>query len=92
VNCHYKEFAGMPDGTVSATEANRRFSRLLRDVESGGRVTITKDGRPVAILAPIETDERQLSPNALERFRTLLATGLPIGFAGGLDRDALHRR
>ncbi len=82
----------MPDGTVSATEANRQFSRLLRDVESGGRVTITKDGRPVALLTPIETDQHRPSPNALQRFRALLGTGLSIGFSGGVDRDALHRR
>ena len=82
----------MPDGTVSATEANRQFSRLLRDVEGGGRVTITKDGRPVAILAPIETEEHQPSQNAFERVRGLLATGLPIGFTGGVDREAIHRR
>jgi prevent-host-death family protein len=65
---------------------------LLRDVESGGRVTITKDGRPVAILTPIETDKREISSSALERFQALLVAGLPIGFTGGLDRDALHRR
>jgi len=82
----------MPDGIVSATEANRQFSRLLRDVESGARVTITKDGRPVAILTPIETDKRDISSSALERFQALLVAGLPIGFTGGLDRDALHRR
>lgn len=82
----------MPDGTVSATEANRQFSRLLRDVENGGRVTITKDGRPVAILTPIEADAHQPSPFALERFRAMMKSGLAIGFAGGLDRDALHRR
>ncbi len=82
----------MPDGTVSATEANRQFSRLLRDVESGGRVTITKDGRPVAILTPIEADQHQPSSLALERVRALMDTGLAIGFAGGVDRDAIHRR
>ena len=82
----------MPDGIVSATDANRQFSRLLRDVESGGRVTITKDGRPVAMLTPIETGGHPPSSSALERVRALLRIGLPIGFAGGVDRDAIHRR
>ena len=82
----------MPDGTVTATDANRQFSRLLRDVEGGSRVTITKDGRPVAMLTPIETEGRRPAPSALERVRALLRTGLPIGFAGGVDRDSIHRR
>jgi len=42
----------MPDGLVSATEANRNFSKVLRDVEGGASVTITKDGKPVAVLVP----------------------------------------
>jgi hypothetical protein len=28
----------------------------------------------------------------LERVRALMDTGLAIGFAGGVDRDAIHRR
>ncbi len=39
-------------GTVSAAEANRNFSALLRRVQQGERVTITSRGRPVAEIAP----------------------------------------
>lgn len=46
----------MPDQpvprTISARDANQRFSRLLGDVEAGGEVLITKRGRPVAWLVP----------------------------------------
>jgi prevent-host-death family protein len=37
---------------VSAAEANRAFSRLLRLAAGGARVTITSHGRPVATLGP----------------------------------------
>jgi prevent-host-death family protein len=38
--------------TVTATEANRRFSALLREVAEGRAVTITSRGQPVANLYP----------------------------------------
>ncbi len=82
----------MPDDTITATEANRHFSRLLRDVENGGRVTITRDGRPIAVLAPYRVEERHPNASALKRLEKLLDEGLPIGFTGGLDRDEIHRR
>ena len=38
--------------TVSAAEANRQFSALLRDVAGGAQVTVTSRGRPVARIVP----------------------------------------
>jgi prevent-host-death family protein len=40
------------DETVSAAEANRRFSSILRGVRDGCSYTITSHGRPVARLVP----------------------------------------
>jgi prevent-host-death family protein len=37
---------------VSAAEANRHFSKLLREVQSGESVTVTSHGRPVAVIQP----------------------------------------
>lgn len=37
---------------VGAFEAKTQFSQLLRRVEKGETVTITRHGRPVAVLAP----------------------------------------
>lgn len=82
----------MPDGIISATEANRDFSKVLRDVEAGARVTITKDGRPVAVLAPVDAGSPAGRQKARERMLMLLREGLPIGFSGTLDRNALHDR
>lgn len=46
------------DKTVSAADANRRFSELLRSVKKGRSVIVTSHGKPVArITAPFE-DER----------------------------------
>jgi len=44
--------------TVSAADANRRFSDLLRGVRKGRTYVVTSHGRPVAKLIPAETDER----------------------------------
>lgn len=42
---------------VSAADANRNFSKLLRDVSGGESVTITSHGRPIAKLVPPGDDE-----------------------------------
>lgn len=41
---------------VSAADANRNFSRILREVRRGRTVTVTSHGRPVARLVPYETE------------------------------------
>ena len=46
--------------SVSAADANRRFSDLLRGVRKGRSYVVTSHGRPVAKLIPAETDERHL--------------------------------
>lgn len=45
------------DETVSAAEANRSFSRLLRGVREGRRYVVTSHGRPVAQLIPATPTE-----------------------------------
>ena len=44
--------------TMSAADANREFSKLLRRVREGQSVTITSHGRPVARLVPITVEDR----------------------------------
>ena len=41
--------------TVGSYEAKTHLPRLLDEVEQGERITITKHGRPVAILVPPDT-------------------------------------
>ena len=42
---------------VSAAEANRGFSRLLRSVREGASYVVTAHGRPVAKISPIRGDD-----------------------------------
>jgi prevent-host-death family protein len=46
------------DKAVSAADANRRFSELLRTVKKGRSVIVTSHGKPVAKITPIVEDER----------------------------------
>jgi prevent-host-death family protein len=48
---------------IPATEANRNFSKLLREVEEGRSYVVTSHGRPVARLIPI-TEERNSKAKA----------------------------
>jgi len=43
--------------TVSAADANRRFSELLRTVKAGRSVEVTSHGKPVANIVPAADDE-----------------------------------
>jgi len=43
---------------VSAADANREFSELLRTVKKGGSVVVTSHGKPVARITPVAEDER----------------------------------
>jgi prevent-host-death family protein len=40
---------------ISAAEANRKFSQLLREVREGRSYVVTSHGRPVARIAPVQT-------------------------------------
>jgi prevent-host-death family protein len=43
---------------VSAADANRNFSKLLREVREGHSYLVTSHGRPVARVIPPETNGR----------------------------------
>jgi prevent-host-death family protein len=45
--------------TISAAEANRHFSGLLRDVSTGEVVTILSRGKPVATMSPVRAGSGQ---------------------------------
>ncbi len=42
--------------TVTAADANRRFSAILREVSQGEEMTIVSRGKPVATIGPVRTD------------------------------------
>lgn len=43
--------------TISAAEANRKFSQLLREVGQGSSYVVTSHGRPVARIAPLHSSQ-----------------------------------
>lgn len=45
------------DKSISAAEANRQFSRILREVKGGDIYTVTARGEPVARIVPVGADQ-----------------------------------
>jgi prevent-host-death family protein len=45
------------DKMISAAEANRRFSHLLREVGEGRSYVVTSHGRPVARISPLRSNQ-----------------------------------
>lgn len=60
------------DEAVSAADANRSFSSLLRRVREGRSVVVTSHGKPVAKIVPIGEHEDRIAQGA----RTALFTRL----------------
>jgi prevent-host-death family protein len=81
---------------VSAADANRSFSKLLRLAQQGERIRITSHGRPVAELRPLEPDpeERARFDRAradLQAHWARLAIGGPVTL-GPWSRDEIYDR
>ncbi len=53
--------------TIGAYEAKTHLPRLLERVASGETLTITRHGRPIARLVPVETDDRERAAQAARR-------------------------
>jgi len=58
---------------VSASEANRSFSSLLREVAAGQRFTVHSHGRPVATIAPVDDATASRRPSRLALLARLAA-------------------
>ena len=74
--------------TISAADANRRFSALIRDVRDGQTFIVTSHGKPVARILPVAGDERVSA-----RARELLLARLeqqPVVETGRWTRDELY--
>jgi prevent-host-death family protein len=62
--------------TVGAYEAKTPLPRLIREVEQGQTVIITRRGKPVAKLAPVDDQRRANIDEVIERIRAF-RRGLP---------------
>jgi prevent-host-death family protein len=76
--------------TVTASEANRQFSAMLRTVAQGERITVTSRGKPVATIEPVHRQGKPARAGAAKR-RLLdrLAAVRPAG-ARRWTRDELY--
>jgi len=74
---------------VSAADANRRFSKLLRAVREGQSYVVTSHGQAVAKIVPVEKNGA-----VTQRARTVLWKRLrsePVVRIGRWSRDELYR-
>jgi len=74
--------------TVSAREANQRFSRLLAAAASGEQVVITRRGVPVAQLVPTRPRKTDRAHAAAVR-RLMRLLNLSLG-GGSFRREELY--
>ena len=59
------------DYTVSTFEAKTHLSRLLQEVEKGRTITITRRGKPIARLVPIDGLPQLKAGDLVEKFRAI---------------------
>ena len=77
--------------TVGARDANQKFAELLRQVESGEEITITRNGKPVARLSPArrKTRSERERKAAIAEMVSLMRRGLDLG-GRRYTRDEMH--
>ena len=83
--------------SIGAREANRSFSKILKEAENGKSITITRNGKPVALLvpapipAPVESMSEEDRKKAHKELMDLLEKGLPLG-GRRYTRDEMNER
>ena len=76
------------DQAISAAEANRHFSKVLRAVRRGKSYVVTSHGRPVAKIVPVGTHDQVMTvarANLLARLRSQ-----PVFDIGPWTREELY--
>ena len=76
--------------SVSAADANRDFSKLLRDVRNGSSFIITNHGKPVAKIIPFVSEDSVVDAARATLFARLRAQ--PAINIGRWTRDELYER
>ncbi len=74
--------------TISAADANRYFSSLLRDVATGEVVTVVSRGKPVAVISAANQED-EFKVRAHKRLVERLKSQ-PSGGARNWPRDELY--
>ena len=78
--------------TVTAREANQSFSKLLQAVVEGEEVLITRRGKPVARLTPIEAAADAERQAEIDRVIAHFREGVDLGEPVVWTRDELYER
>ena len=73
---------------VSAADANRKFSHILRSVREGHSFVVTSHGRPVARIVPADKHEGVMSDARAALLARLQSQ--PVVNAGRWTRDELY--
>jgi prevent-host-death family protein len=73
---------------VSAADANRRFSELLRTVKDGRSVIVTSHGKPVARIVPVTEHDPTAEGARAALFARLRSE--PVVTVGRWTRDELY--
>ena len=73
---------------VSAADANRNFSEILRGVREGRSFVVTSHGKPVAKIIPFDSDAKVTSAARRALLSHLAST--PVVDVGRWTRDSLY--
>jgi prevent-host-death family protein len=76
------------DKLVSAADANRRFSELLRGVREGWSFVVTTHGKPVAKLVPVGKEDTIVA--GARKALLVRLRGEPIVEIGRWTREELY--
>jgi prevent-host-death family protein len=76
---------------VSLRDINQHLTRYVKAVEAGGRIVITRRGKPVALLSPLEDQEKALNAAQEAALERLLGQQHRLG-GEAFSRDELHER
>ena len=71
---------------ISAADANRKFSQLLREVREGKSFVVTSHGSPVARIEPVAEQRNGKAKSAL----MARLEGQPVRQIGRWKRDELY--
>jgi prevent-host-death family protein len=81
------------DRSITASDANRNFSEVLRQVEHGEAIAVTRHGKTVAHILPADNETKNRAARA-QRLKAYLerAAQRPVIDIGPWTRDELYER
>jgi prevent-host-death family protein len=75
---------------ISAADANRKFSQVLREVKGGRSFVVTSYGRPVARIVPVGREEGRIAESKGWKVLTKRLRNKPVIDIGDWTREELY--